>query len=95
VALHECRNLKVSKAVGIRLNSLPMTDDYFSQGLALSRKGHWKEAHAAYKESLRTNPDNAQTYLNLGFVYYELGYDQAAQEAFERASKLQARPCAR
>ena len=72
-----------------------MTDDYFSQGLALSRKGHWEEALAAYKESLRMNPDNAQTYLNLGFVYYELGYDREAQKAFERASKLQARPCAR
>jgi tetratricopeptide (TPR) repeat protein len=72
-----------------------MADDYFTRGLALSRQGHWQEALAAYKESLRVNPGNPQTYLNLGFVYYELGYDREAQEAFDRASKLQARSCAR
>ena len=70
-------------------------DDYFRQGLTLSKQGRWKEALAAYKESLRLNPGNAQTYLNLGFVYYELGYDREAQEAFDKASKLQARPCSR
>jgi tetratricopeptide (TPR) repeat protein len=70
-------------------------DDYFRQGLTLSRQGRWKEAVTAYKESLRLNPGNAQTYLNLGFVYYELGYDREAQEAFDHASKLQARPCTR
>ena len=70
-------------------------DEYFRQGLKLSRKGLWQEAIAAYKESLRLHPDKAQTYLNLGFVYYELGYDREAQEAFDRALKLQARPCAR
>jgi tetratricopeptide (TPR) repeat protein len=68
---------------------------HFQQGLALSKQGQWKEAAAAYKESLRLDPSNAQTYLNLGFVYYELGYDREAQEAFDKASKLQARPCAR
>jgi tetratricopeptide (TPR) repeat protein len=70
-------------------------DEYFRKGLALSREGRWKEAVDAYLESLRMNPANAQTYLNLGFVYYELGYDGEAQQAFEKASKLQARPCTR
>ena len=55
----------------------------FHQGLVLPRQGFWKEAAAAYKESLRVNPGNAQTYLNLGFVYYELGYDREAQNAFD------------
>jgi Flp pilus assembly protein TadD len=70
-------------------------DEFFRQGLALSRQGRWKEAVTAYKKSLTVHPDNPQTYLNLGFVYYELGYDREAQEAFDRASKLQARPCTR
>ena len=70
-------------------------DQNFARGLMLSKQGLWKEAADAYKESLRVNPNNAQTYLNLGFVYYELGYDREAQDAFDRASKLQARPCAR
>ena len=71
------------------------SDDYLRKGLALSKQGRWKEAVVAYKESLRQDPDNPQTYLNLGFVYYELGYDREAQAAFEKASKLQARPCAK
>ena len=78
------------------VESLPMEgDEHFHQGVTLSRSGRWKDAIAAYKESLKLNPDSAQTYLNLGFVYYELGYDREAQEAFEKAQKLQARPCAR
>jgi tetratricopeptide (TPR) repeat protein len=71
------------------------SDEFFRRGLTLSRQGQWKEAVAAYKESLGVNPGNAQTYLNLGFVYYELGYDREAQEAFDKALKLQARPCTR
>lgn len=71
------------------------SDDYFRKGLALSKQGRWNEAVVAYQESLRLDPNNPQTYLNLGFVYYELGYDREAQAAFEKASKLQARPCAK
>jgi tetratricopeptide (TPR) repeat protein len=71
------------------------SDEFFQQGLALSKQGRWKEAINAYKESLRVNPGSAQTYLNLGFVYYELGYDREAQEAFGTASRLQSRPCVR
>ena len=70
-------------------------DEHFRHGLTLSRRGQWEEAIAAYQQSLKVSPGNAQTYLNLGFVYYELGFDREAQEAFEKASKLQARPCMR
>src|SRR5215471_12871694 len=70
-------------------------DELFRKGLALSRQGRWKEAIAAYKGSLKINPGNPQTYLNLGFVYYELGNDKEAEAAFDKASKLQARPCSR
>ena len=73
----------------------PQSDDYVRKGLTLAKQGQWKEAVEAYQEALRLDPDNPQTYLNLGFVYYELGYDRGAQEAFEKASKLQSRPCAR
>jgi tetratricopeptide (TPR) repeat protein len=70
-------------------------DEFFQKGLLLSKQGLWKEAVAAYEESLQVNPGSAQTYLNLGFVYYELGYDREAQEAFGKASRLQARACVR
>ena len=69
--------------------------DVFRQGFALAKQGRWKEALDAYKESLQVNPGSVQTYLNLGFVYYELGYDREAQEAFGTASRLQARSCVR
>jgi len=51
------------------------------------------ESMAQTVTALKTEIDGAQTYLNLGFVYYELGFDREAQEAFEMASKLQGRPC--
>jgi tetratricopeptide (TPR) repeat protein len=99
------RYLKVLKAARIAVNSCHMTsdvgpqfqeeDEFFQRGLALSKQGRWKEAINAYKESLRVNPRSAQTYLNLGFVYYELGYDREAQEAFGTASRLQGRSCVR
>jgi len=63
---------------------------FFKKGEELAKVGRWEEAVKAYEESLRVNPNDAQTHLNLGFVYYELGYDAEAQQAFERARKLQA-----
>jgi len=75
--------------------SLHESDEYFRKGVAFSKQGMWKEALIAYQESLRFNPRSAQTYLNLGFVYYELGYDREAQEAFGKASRLQATSCVR
>jgi tetratricopeptide (TPR) repeat protein len=77
---------------GTHLND---ADEFFRQGLALAKQGRWKEALKAYQESLRINPGSVQTYLNLGFVYYELGYDREAQEAFGTASRLQAGSCVR
>ena len=62
----------------------------FRKGEELARMGRWQEALTAYKESLQANPNHVQTHLNLGFVYYELGYDAEAQQAFEHARKLQA-----
>ena len=70
-------------------------DEFFRKGLLLAKQGLWKEALKAYQESLQVNPGSVQTYLNLGFVYYELGYDREAQEAFGTASRLQARSCVR
>jgi tetratricopeptide (TPR) repeat protein len=75
--------------------TFPEGDEFFRKGMAFSKRGLWNEALAAYQESLRVNPGSAQTYLNLGCVYYELGYDREAQEAFGKASRLQARACVR
>ena len=68
--------------------SRPASEDAFSAGLRLARAGKWVEAAAAYREAISANPENAEAFMNLGFVYYELGYDQEAQEAFARAEAL-------
>jgi tetratricopeptide (TPR) repeat protein len=70
-------------------------DAHFRQGVFLAKQGRWKEALTSYQESLRINPGRAETYLNIGFVYYELGYDNEAERAFDKASELQARPSIR
>jgi Flp pilus assembly protein TadD len=58
--------------------------------MELAKNGRWKEAAAAYEEALQLDPYSAETHLNLGFVYYELGYDAKAQQELDRARKLQA-----
>jgi len=57
-------------------------------GLKLARLGKWNEAVAAYQEALRIDPNNPDAFFNLGFVYYELGLDAEAQEAFANAEAL-------
>jgi tetratricopeptide (TPR) repeat protein len=62
----------------------------FNKGKEFAKNGLWKEAAAAYEEALQLDPYSAETHLNLGFVYYELGYDSRAQQELETARKLQA-----
>jgi Flp pilus assembly protein TadD len=57
-------------------------------GLKLARLGKWDEAVAAYQEALRIDPNNRDAFSNLGFVYYELGLDTEAQDAFAHAEAL-------
>ena len=62
--------------------------NHFDIGLQLARLGKWEEAAAAYRCALRENPENAEALMNLGFVYYEMGLDQQAQDAFSAAERL-------
>jgi tetratricopeptide (TPR) repeat protein len=64
------------------------SSDKVALGLKLARLGKWNEAVAAYQEALRVDPNNADALFNLGFVYYELGLDAEAQEAFALAEAL-------
>lgn len=61
---------------------------HFDIGIQLARLGRWEEAAAAYRSALRENPENAEALMNLGFVYYEMGLDQQAQDAFSAAERL-------
>ena len=61
---------------------------YFQEGLRLARLGRWDDAAAAYRQALAAEPDNADALMNLGFVYYEMGLDEQAQEAIAKAQAL-------
>jgi tetratricopeptide (TPR) repeat protein len=62
--------------------------EYFDVGVKLARLGKWEEAAAAYKKALLENPKHVEAQMNLGFVYYEMGMDTEAQEAFSAARSL-------
>ena len=62
--------------------------NHFNMGIQLARLGRWEEAAAAYRTALQEDPENADALMNLGFVYYEMGLDQQAQDAFSAAERL-------
>ena len=72
----------MSKASGAR---------YFDLGAKLARSGHWEEAAAAYRNALIEDPENDNALMNLGFVYYDMGLDAEAQDAFLAARCLRER----
>ncbi len=49
----------------------------------------FEKAVAAYKKQLAANGDNAAAYFNLGRAYNKLNKDEEAEDALERASKLE------
>jgi tetratricopeptide (TPR) repeat protein len=68
--------------------SKPASAGYFDNGIRLARLGQWDEAANAYKNALLEDPRNADALMNLGFVYYEMGLDDQAQDAFSAAHRL-------
>ncbi len=55
------------------------------QGLAREALGDLSGARASLEEARRLDPTRAETYNNLGSVYYQLGLFDEAEEALERA----------
>ena len=60
------------------------TNDFFSQGVELSRAGQFPEAAAAFEKSARARPA-AGTLVNLGIAEWRCGHAGAAILAWEQA----------
>ncbi|MFA5823058.1 MAG: tetratricopeptide repeat protein [Thermodesulfovibrionales bacterium] len=61
---------------------------WFYLGVAYSDLGMHKEAIEAYKQSIRINPDHAETHYNLGCTYSKSGMYKEAIEAFKQAIRI-------
>ena len=61
------------------------TNDYFTLACSYENSNRYHEAIEAYKQSLRTNPDHMEAYLNLGVVYYKIGKYSDAIEILKQA----------
>ena len=61
---------------------------YFQEGLRLARLGRWDDAASAYRQALAAEPNNIDALMNLGFVYYEMGLDEEAQDSIAKAQAL-------
>ena len=59
------------------------------KGLAEKALGKLAEARKSLEEARRLDPTRAETYNNLGTVYYALGLRREATSAFERALDIQ------
>ena len=64
------------------------TSDFFSRGCAYDQLNMYKEAVAAYQQSLKSNPDFTETYINLGIDYYRMGQYNDAINTFKQAIQI-------
>lgn len=60
----------------------------FAEALDLSDAGELDEAEALYKEILEAQPDMAEAYQNLGYLYMQKEDWAAAQSVYEKALEL-------
>jgi tetratricopeptide (TPR) repeat protein len=63
---------------------------HFNRGLALGRAGRAREAIAAFRESLRHNPERIDTYLFLAELHLRLGERDAALALLDQAQTMDA-----
>ncbi len=81
--------------VGSRLTAAPSPDqparavvDWFQRGLRAEDEADLEAAAAAYEHALRQDYTRAETWFNLGNVFYSLGRKAEAIRAFTRATGL-------
>ncbi|ARU56179.1 MAG: tetratricopeptide repeat protein [Pseudomonadales bacterium] len=57
-------------------------------GIHLHKSGQFSEAEEKYKTAIRVNPENSQSYYNLGLLYVDMGQKEKAQAAADDAYRL-------
>jgi tetratricopeptide (TPR) repeat protein len=73
---------------------LPYRDEWLdSLARILEAQGKWLDAAEVYGEIISENPRHWQPHINLGWAYYQLGYEaEAALAEFRQAIALDPRP---
>ena len=61
---------------------------YFQIGFCYDELGNHTKAIEAYKQAIRTDPDNAYAHFNLGVNYYDLSLYAKAIEAYKQAIRI-------
>lgn len=59
-----------------------------NMGIATAMKGDLPGAIAVFQRGLTHNPKGAKLYLNMGVTYRNMGQEQAAQDAFNKAFEI-------
>jgi len=62
--------------------------DWFDEGLALSKEGKWQEALEAYEKAIEIDPQDAAAWYNKGVALDELGKYQEALWAYKKAIEI-------
>jgi len=68
--------------------NLISADAQLVSGHEFLKQGKDREAIKAFKESIKLNPNNAETYYGLGFSTFRLGKFRDAADAFKKATVL-------
>jgi hypothetical protein len=61
----------------------------FTLGLSLAGVGRYDEAVSVFSDILRTMPDDTQTHMALGLVYYQTGLPHRALDHYQAAARVQ------
>jgi Tfp pilus assembly protein PilF len=57
-------------------------------GVDVAKRGLWKEAAGRWEKVLKLDPSNAMAYNNLAVAYEQAGEYEKAEEAYQKALKL-------
>jgi pentatricopeptide repeat protein len=71
-------------------SSAGKAEEYFNAGVKAYQEQSYAAAIAAFEQSIAANPNNAISFVNLGFVQYDTGQTDKAFYSFQQALKLDA-----